>query len=63
MILSYGMASHAVELTSFLRHMPDETTETVVEHSARLQPSINLHAPVTAFLVSCSGTQCTTPKG
>ena len=24
--------------------MPADTTETVAEHSARLQPSINLHA-------------------
>ena len=31
--------------------MPADTTETVVQHSARLQPSINLHAPVTAFYV------------
>ena len=31
--------------------------------SSRLQPSINLHAPVTAYLFSCSGTQCTTPEG
>ena len=31
--------------------MPADTTETVVEHSAKLQPSINLHAPVTAFYV------------
>ena len=29
--------------------MPADTTETVAEHSARLQPSINLHVPVTAF--------------
>ena len=29
--------------------MPADTTETVAEHSTRLQPSINLHAPVTAF--------------
>ena len=29
-------------------------TEGVAEHSSRLQPSINLHAPVTAFLFSCS---------
>ena len=28
--------------------MPADTTETVAEHNARLQPSINLHAPVTA---------------
>ena len=31
--------------------MPAETTEAVAEHSTKLQPSINLHAPVT---VSCS---------
>ena len=31
--------------------MPTHTTETVAEHSARLQPSINLHALVTAFYV------------
>ena len=43
--------------------MPADTTETVAKHSARLQPSINLHAPVTAFMFSCSGTQCTTPEG
>ena len=36
--------------------MPDDTTETVAEHSARLQPSINLHDPVTAFMFSCLGT-------
>ena len=41
--------SHAIELTSFLWHMPDDATEGVAEHSSRLQPSINLHAPVTAF--------------
>ena len=41
--------SHAVELTLFLWHMLAGTTETVAEHSTRLQPSINLHAPVTAF--------------
>ena len=31
--------------------MPDDATEGVAEHSSRLQPSINLHAPVTAFNV------------
>ena len=36
--------------------MPADTTETVVEHSTRLQPSINLHASVTAFMFSCSDT-------
>ena len=36
--------------------MPDDTTEIVAEHSVRLQPSISLHAPVTAFMLSCSGT-------
>ena len=35
--------------------MPDNATESVAEHSSRLQPSINLHALVTAFLFSCSG--------
>ena len=44
-------------------NLPDDATEGVAEHSSRLQPSINLHAPVTAFMFSCSGTQCTTPKG
>ena len=43
--------------------MPADTTEGVAKHSTRLQPSINLHAPVTAFMFSCSGTQCTTPEG
>ena len=28
--------------------MPDDATEGVAEHSSRLQPSINLHGPVTA---------------
>ena len=32
-------------------------------NKTRLQPSINLPAPITAFMFSCSGTQCTTPKG
>ena len=31
--------------------MPDDTTEGLAEHSSRLQPSINLHDPVTAALV------------
>ena len=43
---------NAIELTLFLWHMPDDATETVAEHSARLQPSINLHAPVAAFMFS-----------
>ena len=30
--------------------MPDDATEGVAEHSSMLQPSINLHAPVTAFM-------------
>ena len=50
-----------------LWHMPDDVTEGVAEHSfLRLQPnqpSINLHALATAFMFSCSGTHCTTPKG
>ena len=32
-------------------HMSDDITEPVAEHSARLQPSINLREPVTAFYV------------
>ena len=36
--------------------MPDDATEGVAEHSFRLQPSIILQAPVTAFMFSCSGT-------
>ena len=31
--------------------MPDDATEGVAEHSSKLQPSINLHAPVTALYV------------
>ena len=42
--------SHAVELTLFPWHVPDDATEDVAEHSSRLQPSINLHARVTAAL-------------
>ena len=42
--------------------MPADTTETVAEHSARLQPSINLHAPVTASMFSCSGIKEPVPK-
>ena len=55
--------TESVDLTLFLWHMPDETTEGVAENNSRLQPSINLHALVTAFMFSCSGTQCTTPEG
>ena len=44
---------HAIELTLFLWHMPDDATEGVAEHSSSLQPSINLHASVTAFMFSC----------
>ena len=47
----------------FYRRGPVDTTETVAEHSARLQPSINLHSPVTAFMFSCSGTQMYYPGG
>ena len=35
--------------------MPDDATEGVAKHSSRLQPSINLHVPVKAFMFSCSG--------
>ena len=38
-------------------HLPNDVTEGMAEHGPRLQPSINLHAPVTAFMFSCSGTQ------
>ena len=31
--------------------MTDDTTEGLAEHSSRLQPSINLHAPVTPFIM------------
>ena len=44
--------SHSVRLFLWW-HMPADTTETVAEHSARLQPSINLLAPVTTFMFSC----------
>ena len=37
--------SHAIELTSFLWHMPADTTETVAEHSTRLHSSINFACP------------------
>ena len=30
-------------------HMPDDATEGVAKYSSRLQPSIYLHAPVTAL--------------
>ena len=36
--------------------MPDDVIECVGEHSSRLQSSINLHALVTTFMFSCSGT-------
>ena len=36
--------------------MPDDATECVAEHSSRLRPSINMHAQVTAFMFSRSGT-------
>ena len=36
--------------------MPADITKTVAKHSAKLQPSINLHAPVTAFMFNCTGT-------
>ena len=35
--------------------MPADTTETVAEHSARLQTSINLHAPVTVLIADVPG--------
>ena len=39
--------------------MPDDAIECVAEHSSRLQPLINVHASVTAFMFSCSGTDRT----
>ena len=39
----------------FLWHIPNGATETLAEHSSNLQPSINMHAPVEAFICSCSG--------
>ena len=36
--------------------MPNKATESVAEHSSGMQPSINLHAPVTTFMFRCSGT-------
>ena len=39
-----------------MSHMPDDATEGLAKHSSRLQPPINLHAPVTAFMfITCSG--------
>ena len=38
-----------------MAYMIDDTTEGVAEQSSRLQPSINLHAAVTALMISCSG--------
>ena len=44
--------------------MPDDTTESVAAHSSRLQPTINncLHAPVTALMFGCYGTQIYDPE-
>ena len=33
--------------------LPDGATEGMAKHSSRLQPSINVHDPVTAFMLSC----------
>ena len=51
MILYLG---EAVELTLFPRHMANDATEDVARHSSRLQPSINLHVPVTASKFRCA---------
>ena len=60
MILSHGQTitikSCTVELTLSPWHMPDDAIEGVDKHSSRLQPSNNLHAPVTPLMFSCSGT-------
>ena len=42
-------------MTLFLWHIPDDATESVTKHSTKLQPTINLHAPVTIFVFSISG--------
>ena len=47
----------------FIWHMPDDATEGVAEHSSRLQPSINLHAPVTAFMFSWSDVRSRRDEG
>ena len=44
-------------------HDLTNATEGVAEYIFRLQPSINLHSPVTAYMFIRSGTQCTTLKG
>ena len=36
--------------------MPDDATEGLAKHSYMLQTLINFHAPGTAFMFSCSGT-------
>ena len=51
MILYLG---EAVELTLFPRHMANDATEGRARHSSRLQPSINLHVSVTAFMFRCA---------
>ena len=43
-------------------HMPDDATKGVAEHSSRLQPSINLHAPVKAFMFRVIPCQINTVK-
>ena len=58
------MKDFAIELTSFLWHMPDDVTEGVAEHSSRLQvcnhqfacPSYSLHVQLLWYL-------CTTAEG
>ena len=34
----------------------------MAEHCSKLQPSINLHAPVTAFMFGCSGDDVLPPR-
>ena len=43
--------------------MPYDATEGVAKHFSWLQPSFNLHAPVTAFMFSCSVAQVYFPEG
>ena len=66
--------SHEIELTLFLWHMNWHYFRGICQMmplnawpntawSCNHQSTFNLHASVTAFMFSCSGTQCTTHKG
>ena len=51
---SKGGTCLAIKSSLFLWH---DATESMVEHSSKLQPTINLHAQVTTFIFSCSCTE------